>query len=208
MALVIVGERAGAPALQREAWLGAIQGLDLALLIQREDDRPLGRLQVQPDDIAEFFHEGGVGRQLERPDPVGAQPMGLPDARNRGVMETGHLGHQPCTPMRAAARRRRRLCRAAHDGFFLGQGNTFRASRARAIGPEGRKPAGFIPIQPEGNGRARDADVTTNGRARVPRGRPEHNARALDHALGGRAGSDQRFEARAVPAVQWQNTNG
>ena len=66
MALVIVGERAGAPALQREAWLGAIQGLDLALLIQREDDRPLGRLQVQPDDIAEFFHEGGVGRQLER----------------------------------------------------------------------------------------------------------------------------------------------
>ena len=107
MALVIVGERAGAPALQREAWLGAIQGLDLALLIQREDDRPLGRLQVQPDDIAEFFHEGGVGRQLERPDPVGAQPMGLPDARNRGVMETGHLGHQPRTPMRAAARRTR-----------------------------------------------------------------------------------------------------
>ena len=98
MALVIVGERAGAPALQREAWLGAIQGLDLALLIQREDDRPLGRLQVQPDDIAEFFHEGGVGRQLERPDPVGAQPMGLPDARNRGVMETGHLGHQLTCP--------------------------------------------------------------------------------------------------------------
>ena len=57
MTLVIVGERAGAPALEREAWLGAIQGLDLALLIKREDDSPLGRLQVQPDDIPEFFHE-------------------------------------------------------------------------------------------------------------------------------------------------------
>ena len=208
MALVIVGERAGAPALQREAWLRAIQGLDLTLLIKREDDRPLGRLQVQPDDIPKFFHEGRVGGQLEGPDPMGAQLMGLPDARNRGVMQARHLGHQPCTPMGAAPRRRRRLCRTVHDGFFLGQGNTFRASRPWAIGPERRKPAGFIPIQPKCNGRARDADVTTNGRARVPRGRPEHDAGALDQALGGRAGSDQRFEARAVPAAQWQNTNG
>ena len=196
------------PRLSGRPGLGAIQGLDLALLIKREDDSPLGRLQVQPDDIPEFFHEGGVGGQLERPDPVGAQPMGLPDARNRGVMETGHLGHQPRTPMGAAARGRRRLCRAVYDGFFLGQGNTFRASRPRTIGPEGRKPAGFIPIQPERNGRARDADVTTNGRTRVPRGGPEHNAGALDYALGGRAGSDQRLEARAVLAAQWQNTNG
>ena len=128
--------------------------------------------------------------------------MGLPDARNRGVMQAGHLGHQPRTPMRAAARRRRRLCRAAHDGFFLGQGNTFRASRARAIGLEGLKPAGFIAIQPEGDGRARDADVTTNGRARVPCGGPEYDAGALDQALGARAGSDQRFEVRAIPAAE------
>ena len=84
MTLVIVGERAGAPALEREAWLGAIQGLDLA-----------GALS--------------------------------------GVMETGHLGHQPRTPMGAAARGRRRLCRAVYDGFFLGQGNTFRASRPRTM---------------------------------------------------------------------------
>ena len=110
--------------------------------------------------------------------------------------------------MGAAARGRRRLCRAVHDGFFLGQGNTFRASRPRAVGPEGRKPAGLIPIQPECDGRARDADITTNSRARVPRSGPEHNAGALDHALGGRAGSDQRFEARAVPAAQWHNTYG
>ena len=114
--------------------------------------------------------------------------------------------------MRAAARRRRRLCRAAHDGFFLGQGNTFRASRARAIGLEGLKPAGFIAIQPEGDGRARDADVTSdaNGRARVPLldvscGGPEYDAGALDQALGARAGSDQRFEVSReaeVPAAE------
>ena len=149
---------------------------------------------------SQFFHEGGVGRQLERPDPVGAQPMGLPDARNRGVMETGH------TPMRAAARRRRRLCRAAHDGFFLGQGNTGRPERGRSARRAASPPAS--PIQPEGNGRARDADVTTNGRARVPRGRPEHNARALDHALGGRAGSDQRFEAPRSPRCSGRTRMG
>ena len=114
MALVIVGERAGAPALQREAWLGAIQGLDLALLIQREDDRPLGRLQVQPD--GGVFPRRRGRRQLERPDPVGAQPWAL-----MAQSWSDGNGTSAISRSRAAARRRRRVMAA-----------TFRASRASA----------------------------------------------------------------------------
>ena len=46
VALVVVGHRAGAPRLHRQRGLGAIQRLDLALLIDAQDDRALRRVQT------------------------------------------------------------------------------------------------------------------------------------------------------------------
>ena len=44
MPLVVMGHRAGAPLLHRQARLGPIQGLNLALLIDRQDDGMIGRI--------------------------------------------------------------------------------------------------------------------------------------------------------------------
>lgn len=46
--------------------LGAARGLNLALLVHTQDDRPLGRSHVQPDHIPNHLGEEPVGRQLER----------------------------------------------------------------------------------------------------------------------------------------------
>lgn len=43
------------------------------LLVDAEDDRPLGRRGVEPDDVADLLHEQRIGRKLEGLDPVRLQ---------------------------------------------------------------------------------------------------------------------------------------
>ena len=56
----VVGHRAGSSLLHRQAGLGAVQppgvtrGLDLALLVDREDDRMGRRIDVEPNQIADL----------------------------------------------------------------------------------------------------------------------------------------------------------
>ena len=54
MTLVVMGHRAGATLLHRQARLGPIKGLDLALLIDRQDDGVVGRINIQADDVVQF----------------------------------------------------------------------------------------------------------------------------------------------------------
>ena len=48
MALVVVGQSAGAALLQRQPGLGAVECLNLALFVDREDDRMGGRIDIEP----------------------------------------------------------------------------------------------------------------------------------------------------------------
>jgi hypothetical protein len=47
VALVVVGYGPAAPLLQGQAGLGTIQGLNLALFIHAQQDRLIGRIQIQ-----------------------------------------------------------------------------------------------------------------------------------------------------------------
>jgi hypothetical protein len=51
--------------LQRQTGLGAVESLDLALLVDREDDGMRRRIDIKPDDVAQLGDELRVGRQLE-----------------------------------------------------------------------------------------------------------------------------------------------
>jgi hypothetical protein len=53
--LVVVGQRPTAALLDREARLGAVQGLDLALLVDAEDQGLVGRVQVQSPTTSVSF---------------------------------------------------------------------------------------------------------------------------------------------------------
>jgi len=60
VALGVVGHRAGATLFDRQRWLGAIQRLDLRLLVHAQHDRVLRRVQIQPDDVDELVLKARV----------------------------------------------------------------------------------------------------------------------------------------------------
>src|ERR1700691_340654 len=72
VALVIMGHRPAATALHRQPRLGAVERLDLRLLIDPEHQRVLGRIDVETDDILNLGGKLRIVRQLE-----GAHPMRL-----------------------------------------------------------------------------------------------------------------------------------
>jgi hypothetical protein len=85
MADVVGGAPFGQAGSHREDRGGAVQGLDLALFIDAQDQRPLGWVEVETDDVADLVHKERVGRQFEHLGPVWLQAKGPPDPTNRGL---------------------------------------------------------------------------------------------------------------------------
>ena len=56
------------PGHQRQHWCGAVERLDLGLLIDAQHDRSLGRVEVPPDDVTHFVDEQRIQGELERLD--------------------------------------------------------------------------------------------------------------------------------------------
>src|SRR5579864_7871176 len=80
MALVIVRHRLTATTLERQAWLGPVKRLDLALLIATQDQGVLRGIEIQPNDVLEFLDEVLVVRYLEALYPMRLEAVRLPDA--------------------------------------------------------------------------------------------------------------------------------
>jgi hypothetical protein len=62
---VVVGHGASATFLHRQAGLCAIEGLDLAFLIDAQDQRLIRRLEVEPDHVLHLGSVVLVPRNLE-----------------------------------------------------------------------------------------------------------------------------------------------
>src|SRR5947208_7228725 len=73
--LVIMGHRPAASRLDRQAWLGAVERLYLALFIDAEHHRVRRRVDIQPDDVTQLGDEIGVARQFGLPYPVRLEPV-------------------------------------------------------------------------------------------------------------------------------------
>jgi hypothetical protein len=58
------------PFFRGQARLGAVQGLDLRLLIDTEDHGVGGRIDIQADDVADLGGELRIVGKLEGADPV------------------------------------------------------------------------------------------------------------------------------------------
>src|SRR3979490_1813644 len=78
MALVVVGNRAGAAFLHRQAGVGAVERLDLRLFVDREDDGMGGRIDIKPDNIAQLVDELRVVGKLELGAPGRVGPSRPP----------------------------------------------------------------------------------------------------------------------------------
>src|SRR5580700_6302929 len=99
VALIVVRHGSGTTLLQRQSGLGAIKRLNLALLVDRQDDGVGGRIDIEPDDVAQFVDEARIVGQLELAPPVRLQTVGAPDALNRTQAEPSRLRHQDAGPM-------------------------------------------------------------------------------------------------------------
>src|SRR5829696_5636888 len=105
VALVVMGHGAGPALLQRQAGLGAVEGLDLALLVDREHHRMGGRIDIEADDVAQLRHELGIVGELEAAYAVRLKAVSLPDALHRGQADADRLGHGGGGPVRRLVRR-------------------------------------------------------------------------------------------------------
>ena len=76
---VVVGAGLGRADVQRQRRLGPFQRLDPALLVHAQHQRLVGRVQVQPHDVAHLLHEVRVGGELEAARQVRLQAEGPPD---------------------------------------------------------------------------------------------------------------------------------
>src|ERR1700738_4178054 len=93
MALVIVRHRLSATSLERQAWLGPVKRLDLALLIAAQDQGVLRGIEIQPNNVLEFLDEVLVVRYLEALYPMRLEAVRLPDAPHARRTHARHPRH-------------------------------------------------------------------------------------------------------------------
>ena len=71
----MVGHGSGAALLQRQSGLSAVKSLNLALFVDRQDDGVCGRIDIEPDDVAQFVDEARVVGQFELSEAMRLEPV-------------------------------------------------------------------------------------------------------------------------------------
>ena len=99
MTLVVVGHRSGAARLHWQTGLSAVERLDLALLIDREDDGMGGRIDIKADDVARLVDKLRVGGELELVHPVRLKAVRAPDALDGTRADIDDLRHHGGGPV-------------------------------------------------------------------------------------------------------------
>ena len=149
---VVVAGLLGPPRQQRLGRLGAVEGLDLALLVHAQDDGPLRRGQVQPDDVPDLLDEERVGRELERLAQVRLEAERPPDPDDGRLGQAEVAGQRAGTPVgrvRRAWTSRVRVTAASTCASVIVRGAPGRGSSAS---PSSRR--GGEPVPPLADGRA------------------------------------------------------
>ena len=144
VALVVVGHPRREYLAQGQDRLGAVEGLDLGLLVDAQDERSFGRIQVQAHDVGQLGIEVRITAALEGLDPLGCRPCFC--QMHRRVGKPDLLGQAPCTPMGGGLRGTQR--RRNHSAL-LGCADLLRAPGPRA-GLQPRKTCCLpIPLAPQ-----------------------------------------------------------
>ena len=202
---VVMRHRSSTPFLQGQARLGAVQGLDLALLVESKDHGPLRGVDVEAHHITELLDELGIRGQLEVVDAVRLKAMSLPDTRYRGRMHAYFLGHETATPVRRVSRLV--LERLANDLSFVLRSDLPWPTRARSILEQGLDPVRLIAIEPLRNRGPGHTHRSTDRRPRKPLCGGKDDLGPLNHALRRGPFVHQLLQTPALSATQPNPTN-
>src|SRR5664279_4219839 len=85
VAKVVVSHALDITESHRQDRLGALQGLHLALLVHAQYQRVVGRIKIQPNDVADLFDEERVGGQLKALAAMWLQTEEREVARDRAL---------------------------------------------------------------------------------------------------------------------------
>jgi hypothetical protein len=96
---VVVGAPRWPAGSHRAGWLGALQRLDLGLLVHAQHDRVCRRVKVQPDHVADLGLQLRVGGELERLGLPGFDVVLGPDPGDCAVADVQLVGQQSRGPM-------------------------------------------------------------------------------------------------------------
>src|SRR5579875_3746002 len=142
---VIMGAARGQPRPHRQQPLGAVERLDLGFFVHAQHQRPLGRVQIEPNNVGQLAVELGVGAELEGFHSVRLQPVLLPDAMHARRREPYFPGQPPHAPMGGGLG----LAQGRADNrLFLGRTYPARSSGARQ-GAQASQPSLAITTAPQ-----------------------------------------------------------
>lgn len=88
----------------RQDWLSSFQGLDLAFLIDAEDQGLIRWVEVQAGDIPNLFHKERIGREGEMFLSMRLQAKGLPETMNGRFGDFCFLGQRSTAPVGPVSR--------------------------------------------------------------------------------------------------------
>src|SRR5258708_5454273 len=106
MARIVVTAPLDLTRAHRQHRLAAVERLDMALLVDAQDQRMLRRRHVEPDNVAHLLNEQWIGRKLEAFRAVRLQAEGSPDAMDGRGRVIDVFGHPPQAPVRGVFWRR------------------------------------------------------------------------------------------------------
>ena len=146
IALVIMSHRLATTLLQRKPRLSPVQSLNLTFLIAGEDQRVLWRVEIETDDVFEFFLKLFVVGKFETGHPMGLQSVRRPDTSYAGCTDSRGFRHGSPAPVGAS--HRGILERHLHNAGTDRCRNRRNAPRTGLIFENARKPTLSIPVPP------------------------------------------------------------
>ena len=200
VALVVVGHGAGPAFLHRQARLGAVERLDLGLLVHRQHDGVLRRVDIQADHVLDLLGKSQIVGQLEGRHQMRLQVMRLPDRLNARRRDAHRLCHGSQAPV-GRVRRRLRLGLLDHPHEHIRRQGSL-ARRARLVAAQTVDAGLDIARPPAPDGRLAHAQATLDLiSADTVAGQP-YDPGAPDMLLRRVAVGDQRLQPVPIPGRQ------
>jgi len=192
MAGVIMSHRSAAAFLQGQTGLGSVKGLNLAFLVQAQNQGLVRRIQIQPHDIAQLLHKTFVPAEFKGADQMGLQVVPLPDSSDGGFTQLLGLGHRPGTPMR---RIRRLGMKSRFDhGVNFSLRDFWNATRTRGVFFQAGKPESQETLSPQLDGGTRDLQFAGDVVIEHPGRRFQNDVGTLDQPRRKASAARPRFQ--------------
>src|ERR1051325_1174937 len=104
MTSIVVASSLALARPHRKHRLRAVQGLNLRLFVNAQNERFGRRIEVQPHNVTNLLNEQRILGKFEALASMGSQSKGVPDSPYGSVTQPARLGHPTGTPVGAILR--------------------------------------------------------------------------------------------------------